>query len=264
MTGKGTPKATRARARKRPNQGTFIAAMSILLLPILPLVASTSLEPSITKGFVDEISRAAEVQTAFNASPKCWNVALKTLSEIMYIDAHSSQDFCSGMTQLQQDVLSLELARCHLEKSRTSFLFEEADSTVSEETCSGGHLSDQTQVDACLGHLNTVSYHIFVQFTMHVQQLCVRFTDEIVAARKEQAAFLLVKSSHAVSTQLADLIGKNENLLNSVVEQQKIVGNQSRIVEQLNDVIEQMRQVSISTAESTRTERKGAKETVSF
>lgn len=223
-------------------------ALSQFMSPIAAMASPptqtilTTVEP--TTGFVEEISRT-QLSGIINASPRCWTVAINALSEFMYFGTHSSSDFCAAMTQLQQDVLALELSRCHMEKSRTPFIIDS--DTVSADNCAGGNLVDQSQVDACLAHLDTNSYNVYVQFTMHVQQLCVRFTDELVAARSEQAALLLAQSSHAVSKQLADLMDKNDKLINKVVEQQELLGNQSRKIQEFNDAIENMREDISST-----------------
>jgi hypothetical protein len=75
---------------------------------------------------------------------------------------------------------------------------------------------------------------------MHVQQLCVRFTDELVTARKEQAALLLAQSSSAVSKQLQDLMEKNDHLINKVIEQQELLGNQSIKMKEFSDKFDVM------------------------
>lgn len=210
-------------------------------LALAPTPASTTIlttvEPSM--GLVEEISRT-QLSGIIKASPRCWTVAINALSEFMHVGTLSSSEFCAAMTQLQQDVLALELARCHMEKSRTPFIIDS--DTVSADDCSGKNLVDQVQVDACLAHLDTNSYNVYVQFTMHVQQLCVRFTDELVAARKEQAALLLAQSSHVVSQQLTDLMTRNDNLINKVMEQQELLGNQSVKMQEFNDAIENMRE----------------------
>mmetsp|Transcript_22595 Transcript_22595/g.46875 ORF Transcript_22595/g.46875 Transcript_22595/m.46875 type:complete len:547 (-) Transcript_22595:413-2053(-) len=221
-----------------------ILVFSSSVVPVLALAPTpapatilTTVEPSM--GLVEEISRT-QLSGSINASPRCWTVAINALSEFMHVGTLSSSEFCAAMTQLQQDVLALELARCHMEKSRTPFIID--GDTVSAEDCSGKNLVDQVQVDACLAHLDTNSYNVYVQLTMHVQQLCVRFTDELVTARQEQAALLLAQSSHVVSQQLTDLMTRNDELINKVMEQQELLGNQSVKMKEFNDAIENMRE----------------------
>jgi len=182
-------------------------------------------------GLVEELTGgSSQLSGLIRASPRCWTIAINTLSELMY-PTQTSTEFCAAMTQLQQDILAIELARCHTEKSGKPFIVD--GDTISADDCAGHNLIDQAQVDACLAHLDPTSYDRYVDFTMHVQQLCVRFTDELVAARQEQAALLLAQSSSAVSKQLQDLINK-------VIEQQELLGNQSVKMKEFSDKFDVM------------------------
>ena len=180
-------------------------------------------------GLVEELTGwSTQLSGIIRASPRCWTIAINALSELMYPPTQTPTEFCAAMTQLQQDILAIELARCHTEKSGKPFIVD--GENISADDCAGHSLVDQAQVDACLAHLDSTSYDRYVHFTMHVQQLCVRFTDELVTARKEQAALLLAQSSSAVSKQLQDLMEKNDHLINKVIEQQELLGEQQELL----------------------------------
>lgn len=181
---------------------------------------------------------STQLSGIIRASPRCWTIAINALSELMYLPTQTSTEFCATMTQLQQDILAIELARCHTEKSGKPFIVD--GENISADDCAGHSLIDQAQVDACLAHLDPTSYDRYVDFTMHVQSLCVRFTDELVTARKEQAALLLAQSSSAVTKQLQDLMEKNDHLINKVIEQQELLGNQSIKMKEFSDKFDVM------------------------
>ena len=169
-------------------------------------------------GFVEELTGwSSQLSGIIKASPRCWTIAISALSDLMHVPAQSSTEFCAAMTQMQLDILAIELARCHTEKSGKPFIVD--GDNISAEDCERNNLTDEAQVNACLAHLDTPSYDRYVHFTMHVQQLCVRFTDELVAARKEQAALLLAQSSNAVGQQLQLLVEKNNELIKLLDDQ---------------------------------------------
>lgn len=62
------------------------------------------------------------------ATPKCWATAINIISGLQEIEAKTSADFCSELSQYQGDVLALELAKCHSRSSPTPFFEDEADS----------------------------------------------------------------------------------------------------------------------------------------
>lgn len=188
-------------------------------------------------GLVTQITQN-QISGLIKASPRCWAVAVETMSELMHLDFASSGEFCSGMTQLQQDILALELARCHMEKSSTAFFSD--DDAVSADDCTAENLVDQGQVNSCLGVLETSSYNIYVQFTMHVQQLCVRFTDELLAARKEQAALLLAETSRAVNKQLYGVMRQINETMTKITDQQRVLHDQTLKIMELDDAIGRM------------------------
>lgn len=154
------------------------------------------------------------------ATPKCWATALNIISGLQEIEAKTSADFCSELSQYQGDVLALELAKCHSRSSPTPFFEDEADSLDCKQ------ITSQPRLDHCLTRLSTSAFNRHVDFSMHVQQLCVRFTDEMVLARKEQAALLLTQSSNIVAEQLAGLVEQNDNLYSKIEKQGRAPGTQ--------------------------------------
>ena len=195
---------------------------------------------------VEEIWRTQVFIPQKASKPLCWTEAIQTLSGLFQPE-ESGPSFCSALTQSQQNALALELARCHMEKSSTSFFGSEA----TERDCSGRSLTEEGQADKCLSELDANSYNMFVTFLIHVQQLCVRFTDELVAARKEQAALLLAKSSHFATEQLKGLMEKNEDLVTSFARQQELLSNQSSLIKKANDAIRSLHDQASSTAASS-------------
>ena len=169
-------------------------------------------------GLVEELTGwSSQLSGIIKASPRCWTIAINALEDLLHVPAQSSTEFCAAMTQMQLDILAIELARCHTEKSGKPFIAD--GDNISAEDCEPDSLTDEAKVNACLAHLDTPSYDRYVHFTMHVQQLCVRFTDELVAAKKEQAALLLAHSSNVVGQQLQHLVEKNNELIKLLDDQ---------------------------------------------
>jgi len=215
---------------------TMVARAQPLHQPPSTTVLTTN---GASMGLVEELTVwGSQLSGIIRASPRCWTIAINALSDLMYPPSQSPTEFCAAMTQLQQDILAIELARCHSEKSGKPFITD--GDNISAVDCARDSLMEQAQVDACLANLDTTSYDRYVHFTMHVQQLCVRFTDELVSARKEQAALLLAHSSSAVSKQLQDLMEKNDQLINKVVEQQELLGNQTVKMKEFSDKFDVM------------------------
>lgn len=249
-----------------------------------PDVAIDGIEGSTaprSEGLVGDIihnSRDYELSTTIAPLPMCWKRVVAILSEVIDFDTHAS-DFCTSMDPFMMDLLAFELARCQTSKSSTPFIEDSDEMLVG--FCSGGRLEDQSQLDRCIRRLDQNSFNIHMQFTMHIQQLCVRFTEELVAARKEQvgtsiygrsfiafplccirtltyfgivhcwfivvmqAALVLAKSSIAVGKQLNELMKKNDELIKKVEEQQELVQG-------FNDALEDIRIELSSTARNFR------------
>mmetsp|Transcript_13170 Transcript_13170/g.29090 ORF Transcript_13170/g.29090 Transcript_13170/m.29090 type:complete len:613 (+) Transcript_13170:128-1966(+) len=214
----------------------FLAVQATASPPLQssPGVAIDGIEGSTTplsEGLVGDIIRSSrdyELTNTIAPLPMCWKRVVATLSEVIDIDT-SASDFCTSMDPFIMDFLAFELARCHTAKSSKPFI-EDSDETL-VGFCSGGGIEDQSHLDGCIRLLDENSFNILMQFTMHIQQLCVRFTEELVAAKKEQAALLLAKSSIAASEQLKELIKKNSELIEEV-------GAQSQVIQGYNDALE--------------------------
>lgn len=76
---------------------------------------------------------------------------------------------------------------------------------------------------------------------MHVQQLCVRFTDEMVLARKEQAALLLTQPSNIVAEQLAGLVEQNDNLYSKIEKQEELLERNAQLLSESSAAFENIR-----------------------
>ena len=195
---------------------TMVALAQPFYQPPQSTTVITTHGPSM--GLVEELTGwSSQLSGIVKASPRCWTIAINALEDLMHVPTQSSTEFCAAMTQMQQDILAIELARCHTEKSGKPFIVDGENITAKD--CESDSLTDEAQVNACLAHLDTPSYDRYVHFTMHVQQLCVRFTDELVAAKKEQAALLLAHSSNAVGQQLQLLVEKNNELIKLLDDQ---------------------------------------------
>lgn len=214
-----------------------LAYLFVCLIGFRPVTGSAfPIVRPVSSNIANEIILAQNhLSGTTSATPKCWTTALNILSGLQETEVKTSADFCSELSQYQQDILALELAKCHSRSSPTPFFEDEASSSDCEQIIS------QPSLDHCLTRLSTSAFDRYVAFSMHVQHLCVRFTDEMVLARKEQAALLLTQSSNIVAEQLAGLAEQNDKLYSKIEKQEELLERNAQLLSESSAAFEKMR-----------------------
>ena len=159
------------------------------------------------------------------ASPECWTNVISNLEatarirqpDIMAYDYEASvspaTNFCTGMSQLQQEVLAVGLTACTL--NRTNQLIPQS-CLISEVTSA----LDEDAVKECLSALRgSNDYVVYTQFLLYTEQACSTLTREMSIQRNMEAVRKLEK--HAVDMgefklNYEDFQSKQESVMQNV------------------------------------------------
>eukprot|EP00978_Attheya_sp_CCMP212_P024297 scaffold76123_cov44-Attheya_sp.AAC.1 len=187
-----------------------------------------------------------------HASPECWMGALRGLRGLQRgkLDSNEKSSgisgslVCEAMTYEQQQILGLELTKCHMESAGRQ-LFVSEDSKQTYAMCTSRDLIElPPRLRFCLSSLSDVSHGIYTSFFLLVNQICTRLTDEYMISRKHEVEMRLIESSLAVSAQLAEMrfqqtelivrfqdqVSMHEEALDKIIQQQVGLEAMSKVI----------------------------------
>lgn len=170
-----------------------------LIFALLAILPSTHAMLPETMG--DDSSKSL---ASLPSSPECWLDAMQALN----LEAASNPDACQWMTPLQQKMLALELARCHV-KDLAQSIFKES----SSEFCSPGIYQDHFY--ECLAQMTPTGETAYTHFLTYIGQLCTRLLREVMMTKFHQASLQLVKVTESAESQLKHLFQRQEELSES-------------------------------------------------
>ena len=127
---------------------------------------------------------------------------------------------CSKMGDMEQSILALQFANCHLEKSGLNTYH-----CYNKET-----FKDCTRQ---MGTKDNVAFQTYTEFYTHVTDICYYLQSEIWREKTENTIGLLSKTSQDTAEKLTKSLDKQEEVLSkqgqSLANQQKMLENEKRL-----------------------------------
>jgi len=141
----------------------------------------------------------------FHSSPQCWMSSIARTTSWNVGDnekrhVHSSgSSYCASMDADQQEVLALELTNCQLAKEH-EHLFEAIGQEAASACMVGG--SGPYEASACLPLMSRYARSLYHKILLHVQNVCIRLTEQLLLLQQREAAQMLVHASSEVTKEI--------------------------------------------------------------
>ena len=149
------------------------------------------------------------------SSPDCWLQAMQRLSTK---ERESSQPTsldvatCAYMDTQNQQLLSLELARCHLNTLGRPLLDSD------EDKCAW---IDESNVVDCLKVLSSIGATTYTLFFKDIHSVCTRLLQENVATHYYETSIQLARISKLAQGRLQDMIDQHHQIIDGWQEREK-------------------------------------------
>ncbi len=183
------------------------------------------------------LGQASYAAVVHQASPECWKTALKMFRNLQQDTQQNersaaaatvspselSLDLCSAMTSEHQDLLALEVTRCHM-KGRSIFHTSSKGCSISQENVS----------TACIQQLTDTAFTTFTQFKIYIYHICSRVTAEMVLQKQHDMAHTLTELASHVQHRQEGLQAYWEQVWEQgqVVDEERHVRHQTWLAEQ--------------------------------
>lgn len=166
------------------------------LLLILVIILSGKVSGDEFKEYQRSINDIAVPHIPLDVSPKCHQNALRIIDDTQQFGGSLGGHYCRRLSYEHQQLLALELTKCHLaDLGQSPFQ-------------AGPCQTDAEGSQGCLLLLNDRGFQSYTTFKVHVEQYCLKLNHELMIFRQQELGAQLQESAQLAAVQFTELVNQ--------------------------------------------------------
>jgi hypothetical protein len=143
----------------------------------------------LTYGIISDITASQSVhRIPIDVSPQCQQNALQIIETTAFGGA-LGEHYCHRLSHGHQQLLALELTKCHL---------ADVGQSAFKRSCD--------EKEDCISLLNDRGFHSYTTFKVHVEQYCLKLNHDMMIYRQQELGAELQQSAQRAAVQFTELI----------------------------------------------------------